>query len=185
MNLKKWQFKWLQKTVAMLLVGIAFNVFATEVTKVAVFAFELHDITSLPNTPNEIIRTASLQPLLASAMQNLGYKITPINARRYAIENAGHGYLYKFYETAALLGKEAGSEWVIVGKHSKPSFLFSYIMVNVVNVKTKKQVAHYNIELKGNHQKVTHRAIKAMAKKITDGIKKYQNYNNQNAYKIQ
>jgi hypothetical protein len=40
---------------------------------------------------------------------------------------------------------------------------------NVVNVKTKKLIAHFDIELKGNHKKVTERGIRA--KKIRNRIK--------------
>lgn len=155
-----------------LLFGITFTVSATEVIRIAIFDFELNDITSLPNTDGEIIRTASFKPLLESAIQKLGqYEIIQIESKDYAIENAGLGYLYKFHTNAAALAEKVGAEWVIVGQHSKPSFLFSYIMANLVNVKTKKLVAHYDIELKGNHKKVTKRGIRALAKKINNRIR--------------
>jgi hypothetical protein len=161
--------------VILLSIGITFHVSAAEVTKIAVLEFELNDITSLPNTADEIIRTASFKPLLESAIRNLGeYKIMQINAKDYALENAGFGYLYKFHDSAASLGEKIGAEWIIIGQHSKPSFLYSYIMANVVNVKTKQLIAHYDIELKGSHRKVTDRGIKAIAKKITNKIKQYQ-----------
>ncbi len=155
--------------------GIAFNVVATEITRIAVFDFELNDITSLPNTPDEIIRTASFKPLLESAIKNLDeYEIIQVSTKDYALENAGLGYLYKFHDIAASLGEKVGAKWVIVGQHSKPSFLYSYIMVNLVNVKTKSLVARYEIELKGSHRKVTERGIKAITKKIKNGIERYK-----------
>jgi hypothetical protein len=43
----------------------------------------------------------------------------------------------------------------------------------LVNVKTKKLVAHFDIELKGNHKKVTERGIRAIAKKIGNRVKLY------------
>jgi hypothetical protein len=46
-------------------------------------------------------------------------------------------------------------------------------MANIVNVKTKKLVAHYDIELKGSHKKVTERGIRAIAKRIGNRIKQY------------
>ncbi len=159
---------------ASLLICIAFNISATPITKIAILDFELKDITSLPNTPDEIIRTASFKPLLESAIKNLGhYKIIQISIKDYAYENGGLGYLYKFHDIAASLGKKYGAEWIIVGQHSKPSFLFSYLMVNVVNVKNKNLVSHFDIELKGNHKKVTQRGIKAISKKIIDRIQRY------------
>ena len=160
---------------AVLLFGITSNILATEVTKIVVFDFELNDITSLPNTPDELVRTASFKPLLERAIKSTGqYEIIQINTKDYALENAGLGYLYKFHDIAASLGEKFGAEWVIVGQHSKPSFLFSYIMTNLVNVKTKNLVARYAIELKGNHRKVTEHGIKAITKKLKNGIEQHK-----------
>ncbi len=169
MNLKKISLG------AVLFFGITLNSLAVETTRIAILDFELNDITSLPNTPDEIIRTASFKPLLENAISNLGrYEIIQVNSKDYALQNAGLGYLYKFHDIAASLGEKVGAKWVIVGQHSKPSFLFSYIMVNLVNVKTKSLVAGYEIELKGSHRKVTERGIKAIAKKIKKGIEQYK-----------
>lgn len=158
-----------------LFLGIVFNVSAREITRIAIFDFELNDITSLPNTPDELIRTASFKPLLESAIKSTGeYEIVQINTKDYALENAGFGYLYKFHDIAASLGEKFDAEWVVVGQHSKPSFLFSYMMVNLVNVKTKKLVSHYPIELKGSHRKVTEYGIRVMTKKLKNGIEQYK-----------
>jgi hypothetical protein len=160
--------------LALLLIGITFNASAADVTKIAILDFELNDITSLPNVPEEIIRTASFKPLLESEFQKTGkYEIIQIDRQDYRAENAGLGYLYKFHDIAGSLAEKFGADWVIIGQHSKPSFLFSYIMANVVNVKTKKLVAHFDIELKGNHKKVTERGIRTIAKKIGNRVKQY------------
>jgi hypothetical protein len=39
-------------------------------------------------------------------------------------------------------------------------------MAHVINVKTQTLAASYDIELKGNHEKVTQRGIESLAKKI-------------------
>ncbi|WP_221894560.1 hypothetical protein [Bathymodiolus japonicus methanotrophic gill symbiont] len=44
----------------------------------------------------------------------------------------------------------------------------------MVNVKTKSLLARYEIELKGSHRKVTERGIKAITKKIKNGIEQYK-----------
>ncbi|MFK5950035.1 MAG: hypothetical protein QM500_14825 [Methylococcales bacterium] len=41
---------------------------------------------------------------------------------------------------------------MVVGQHSKPSFLFSYLIANLINVKTGKKITRFDIEMKGNHQ---------------------------------
>jgi len=138
---------------------------ATE--QIAVLSFELNDITSLPDTPAEKIRTASIKPLLEQAMTNAGeYEIIQVSAEQQKARNAGFGYLFRFHDIAAKLGKEAGADWIIVGQHSKPSFLYSYLIVHVINVNTGKWVARFDVEMKGNHEKVTRRGGRKLAREI-------------------
>ena len=141
--------------------------FALAETRIAILEFELNDITSLPHTPKELIRTASIQPLLEQEMRQLAeYKIIHISPERQQTENAGFGYLFHFHDIAAKLGKEAGADWVVVGQHSKPSFLFSYLIVHVINVKSGKRVARFDIEMKGNNEKVTRRAVRKLSREV-------------------
>lgn len=142
--------------------------------RIAILNFELNDLTSLPNTEQEQLRTASLRPLLEQALaQAGGYEIIAISSAAQAQANASFGYLFRFDELAAKLGAQADADWVLVGQHSKPSFLFSYLIAHLINVKTQKQVAEYALELKGNHEKVTQRSVKALAGKIAASIKAY------------
>ncbi len=142
--------------------------------RIAILDFELNDITSLPNTPEEIIRTASIKPLLEQALKKSGnFEIIQINTKAQHTANAGLGYLFHFNDVAAELGKQVGADWVVVGQHSKPSFLFSYLMAHLVNVKNQSLSARYDIELKGNHAKVTERGVKALANKITESMGKH------------
>ncbi|TAL47288.1 MAG: DUF2380 domain-containing protein [Methylovulum sp.] len=139
-------------------------------TPIAVLDFELNDITSLPNTPAERIRTASIKPLLEEALAQRGaYQIIPISPAAQEMANSGFGYLFRFDEQAVKLGEQSGADWVIVSQHSKPSFLFSYLMAHLIDVKAKKRVADFDIELKGNHEIVTRHAVKRLAGKI-DGV---------------
>ena len=136
-------------------------------SRIAVLNFELNDITSLPNTPQEQLRTASISPLLEQAISATGnYEIIHINAAAQATANSSFGYLFRFNDLAAKLGEQYGADWIIVSQHSKPSFLFSYLMSHVINVKTQTLAASYDIELKGNHEKVTKRGVRSLANKI-------------------
>jgi hypothetical protein len=140
-------------------------------SQIAILNFELNDITSLPNTQKERKRTASIKPFLEQELQKIAkVDIIPVSAKKQRESNPGIGYLFRFHDLAAKLGKQHGAEWVIVGQHSKPSFLYSYLIAYVVNVKTEKAIARYDIELKGNHQKVTQRAAKRLAKNIVNAI---------------
>ncbi|MFZ2449931.1 MAG: DUF2380 domain-containing protein [Methylovulum miyakonense] len=139
--------------------------------RIAVLAFELNDITSLPNTPQEQVRTASIRPLLEAAIrQGDGYETVPVSPQAQAMANGGFGYLFRFHDLAAKLGGQAQADWVVVGQHSKPSFLFSYLMAHVINVKTGALAASFDIELKGNDEAVTRHGAAALAKKIKGAI---------------
>ena len=135
--------------------------------RIAILDFELNDITSLPNTPQELLRTASITPLLEQAISGIGnYEIIHIKTEDQQAANSSFGYLFRFNDLAAKLGEQYDADWIIVSQHSKPSFLFSYLIAHVINVKTQTLAASYDIELKGNHEKVTQRGVKSLANKI-------------------
>lgn len=136
-------------------------------TKVAVLDFELNDITSLPSTPAELRRTASMAPRLIETLKSIaGIEIVAVAADWQKNANSSFGYLFRFPDEAAKLGQRVGADWLIVSQHSKPSFLFSDLWVYLVDVKTQQAVARYDIQLKGTHDKVTQRGIEALAGKI-------------------
>lgn len=104
---------------------------------IAVLQFELDDMTQLPHTPEEIARTASLQPLLAEALSSThGHVLNPVSEKQQADADLGFGYLFTQTSAAAELGKSVDADWIIVGRLLKPSFLYAYLQAHVVNVKT-------------------------------------------------
>jgi hypothetical protein len=141
--------------------------------RIAVLDFELNDLTSLPYTPAERRRTAAFRPLLEQALGEAGdYQLIPVNAEDQAAANAGLGYLFRFPELAARLGEQVGADWVVVGRHSKPSFMFSYLIANLIDVKNRTVAACYAIEMKGSHEKVSQHGIEVLAKEIRASIEK-------------
>lgn len=158
------------KRLKSILIGLAILLLfghADAATRIAILAFELNDITSLPNAQQELLRTASIQPLLEQALSQSGeYQIVPIKKEDQQAANSSFGYLFRFDDLAAKLGEQYGADWIIVGQHSKPSYLFSYLIAHVINVKDRTQIANFAIELKGNHEKVTQRGVKSLASKI-------------------
>ena len=136
-------------------------------TRIAVLDFELNDITSLPNTPAERQRTATMAPLLIETLKRSGeYRLVPVPTEQQQVANGSFGYLFRHPEEAAKLARQLDADWLVLGQHSKPSYLFSYLWVYLVDVKAGKVTARYDIELKGNHAKVTQHAIEALANKI-------------------
>jgi len=163
----------LKSTVIALTMGLLLLSNADAAQRIAILNFELNDITSLPNTPQEQLRTASIQPLLEQAISQTGdYEIVHINAEAQLAANSSFGYLFRFNDLAAKLGEQFGADWIVVSQHSKPSFLFSYLMAHVINIKTQTLTASYDIELKGSHEKVTQRGVKSLANKIHTLINK-------------
>jgi len=114
-----------------------------------------------------------MQPLLEQAIsQTSDVEVIHINTEAQLAANSSFGYLFRFNDLAAKLGEQFGADWVVVSQHSKPSFLFSYLMAHVINVKTQTLAASYDIELKGNNEKVTQRGVKSLANKIHKLINK-------------
>jgi hypothetical protein len=139
--------------------------------RIAVLNFELNDITSLPNTIQEQQRTGSIKPLLEQALSLTGsFEIIEISTNAETAANAGFGYLFSHHDLAAKLGEQFGADWVIVGRHSKPSFLYSYLIADLVEVKSQKLVSRFDIELKGTHTKVSEHGIAALADKIANRL---------------
>lgn len=146
---------------------------ASAATRFVVLDFELNDITSLPNTPTERQRTASMAPLLTKALSQIdNYEIIPVDADMQKAANSSFGYIFRFHDIAAQLGRQLGADWIIVSQHSKPSFLFSYLWVYLIDVKKQTAIARYDIELKGNHEKVTQRGVDSLTRKIQTTVSK-------------
>lgn len=161
--------------ILLLLTGMLLATTALATPSLLVLDFELSDITSLPNTPGEQTRTAGFKPLLEQTLKAIGvYQIIPINAGEQAQANPGTGYLFTYNDAAAQLAKAHNADWILVNRHSKPSFLFSYLMTHLIETKTGRLVASFDIEMKGTHQKVTEHGIKALAGKIHRAIEGVQ-----------
>lgn len=136
-------------------------------SRIAVLDFELNDITSLPNTPAERQRTATMAPLLIEALSSVGeYQTLAVPGELQKTANASFGYLFSHPEESVGIGRQMHADWLLVSQHSKPSYLFSYLWVYLVDVQAGKPIARYDIELKGSHAKVTEHAIAALAAKI-------------------
>lgn len=164
----------INKLLALMLIGAASTGIAAP--RIAVLDFELNDITSLPNTPTELQRTATMAPLLIEAFNKTDhYQTIAIPTDLQKAANGSFGYLFRFPDEAATLGQQQHVDWIVVSQHSKPSFLFSYLWVYLVDVPSKAIVARYDIELKGSHEKVTQHAIASLAKKIHETIAAHEN----------
>ncbi|WP_150049943.1 MULTISPECIES: DUF2380 domain-containing protein [Methylomonas] len=138
--------------------------------RIAVLEFELKDLTPTPNIPAELARTASIKPLLQHALLATGYPIVEIAFASQQTANAGSGYLLDHADAAADLGKRFGADYVLIGRLHKPSFLFAYLMVHLVETETSSLVGRYIIESKGRDQALLANAARRLADKIDKTI---------------
>ncbi len=134
---------------------------------IAILDFELKDLTLLPETPEELERTASIRPMLEQALRDKGgYRIVPIDAATAREADVGVGYLFDHADAAARLGREQGADWVLVGRVHKPSFLFAYLMAHLVDARAGTLAQNYIVEVKGPAQEVTRKGVDRLAEKI-------------------
>lgn len=140
--------------------------------RLAILDFELKDLTLKPGVAAEIKRTSSLKPLLAGELASAGYEIIDIPAGAQQAANSGVGYLFDHADVAAQLGKQFNADYVIVGRLHKPSFLFAYVMGNLVRVGDQKLIGRFISESKGPNAALVIKAVESLADKIDDRLDK-------------
>ena len=140
--------------------------------KIAVLDFELRDLTVLPGVPAEIERTASVKPLLEEELAKSGYEIVKIPLAAQKQATSGFGYLLDHHDVAAQLGQEFNADYVLVGRLHKPSFLFVYLMVHLVDAKSEALVADYLSEVKGGEKKLTRKGVEDLVVKVNTTFKR-------------
>ena len=155
----------------LLLLSMLFISTANAEVRVAVLDFELKDVTLLPNRPEEIERTASIKPLLTTELKKVGFTVLPVDAAAQQAAEMGEGYLFDHADVAASLGKTVGADYVLVGRLHKPSFLFAYLLVEIIAVKSGALVDSLSVETKGSEKKLTAKAVEMLADKIHSSIK--------------
>jgi hypothetical protein len=156
--------------VAVFLLGLASHSVQAD-TRIAVLEFELKDMTLQPDIQQETERAATIKPLLQSALQKQGnYVMIDVDAEAQREANTGFGHLFAYHDVAAGLGERAGAEYVVVGRVHKPTYLFTYLMAHLVDVKTKKLVGDYVVEVKGPQKKITAKGVESLAVQITETI---------------
>ena len=164
---------------ALLLIALswlaAMSAYAAE-PSIAILDFELNDLTlnltANPVNPEEVERTASIQPMLQKALEAKGgYKIIDIDLKTQEKANAAFGYLYDHNDVAAELGQSVGADWIVVGRIHKASFLFVYLKAQLINTKTKQLVDIYSVEIKGQQKKITPKGVNRLAQQISETLR--------------
>ncbi len=141
-------------------------------TRIAILDFELSDVTLAPGIPAEIERTAAIKAMLEGELKKAGYIIIAIDLAAQHQANAGFGYLFNHNDVAAELARQAGADYVLVGRLHKPSFLFAYLMGHLIKAKDGGLIENYVVETKGGERKLTLKAVETLTSKIDYNLDK-------------
>ena len=164
------------------LVWIALLLFASlnaqAQTTIMTVDFELRDVSPLPNVTQEVERTALVNAVIKQTLTENGYTLLPAcKALKLAAEQ-GNSYLYDRPEIAGQLGGDCGADYVLLGQTWKPSFLFVFPQVQVVDTRkglTRAELVVVSrvvqLEASTLDKNVTEAAARNLAKQIIDKLK--------------
>ena len=160
----------MSKYLIALLLLTFFSINLQAAPSIAVLEFELKDLTLKPGVPAEIKRTASIKPLLEGELRSAGYQIVTIPLPAQQAANSGVGYLFDHADVSAQLAKRFDADYVVVGRLHKPSFLFAYLMADLVRVADAKVVGKFISESKGPNAELTIKAVESLTVKIDHSL---------------
>lgn len=114
---------------------------ADKAPKVVVLGFSLNDMTGIPNAPEELKRIALLTKTVKDELTSKGVELVPMTENSQ-IETGRNSSTY-FYDnpvTAVDLNKDTGADYVLIAVAMKPTYLFVYPRLLLVDTKSKKVV---------------------------------------------
>lgn len=160
--------------IILLSLGILGPALAAEDTpKVVVLAFELNDLTNLPNAPEELQRIELLSTKFKESLESKGVNVIPEGAKVKAeVEQHSPTYLYDNVDTAIELNKETGADYLVIGVALKPTYLFVYPRLILVDVKKRAVVMSKSAQLESSwsDKNTTIRTAEKLAQLIKDKV---------------
>lgn len=146
--------------------------------KIMVVDFELRDVSPIPNVTEEIERTVLIDSVIRKELTSNGYELMPACIELKKASNQGNSYLYDRPEIAGKLGRDCGADYVYMGQTWKPSFLFVFPQVQVVDTRenlTREQLVVVSrvvqLEASTLDKNVTEAAGKKLAAQIIEKLK--------------
>jgi hypothetical protein len=148
--------------------------FAGPVAKVMVLDFQLNDLTDLPNAPEELARIELLTSAFRRKLANNGVEIVPVNdALKAELSAYSATYLFDRVDHAAKLAEGSGADYLIVGVAMKPTYLFVYPRLRMVDVKTQKGVlsTYAQLESSWTDENTTVNTAERLANKVSEKLR--------------
>lgn len=139
--------------------------------------FELRDVSPIPNVAAEVERTALVGRVINGILSEHGYQLmAPCDALKKTGDQ-GMGYLFDRPEVAGKLGGECDADYVLMGQTWKPSFLFVFPQIQVVDTRTnltREQLVvvsrSVQLEAATHDTNVTEAAAKKLALQIIEKL---------------
>ncbi len=143
--------------------------------KVMVLDFPLQDLTDLPNAPQELARIDYFNVAFKQKLAADGVEIVPVNDKIKAIAAAQSStYLFDHTDIAADLAENSGADYILIGVAMKPTYLFVYPKLLLVDVHTKRKAFTAYVQMEGSwlDKTTTASSANSLAGKVSDQLKK-------------
>lgn len=153
------------------------TVSAATTSKVMVLDFQLNDLTDLPNAPDELKRISYLSSQYKANLDQQGVTMIPVADKlQQDIRNQSPTYLFDHIEYVADVGAENGADYVIINVALKPTYLFVYPRVLLVDTKQKKVVMSkaFQLESSWSDQNTTANTARKIADVVSSTIKGFE-----------
>jgi Protein of unknown function (DUF2380) len=148
--------------------------FAEPLAKVMVLDFPLHDLTDLPNPPEELARISYFNVAFKQKLLDDKVEIVPVNDNIKAISaEQSATYLFDHTDIAANLAEGSGADFILIGVAMKPTYLFVYPRLLLVDIKTKRKAFTSYVQMEGSwlEQNTTASSAKNLANKVIAALK--------------
>lgn len=145
----------------------------TKAPKVVVLGFSLHDMTGIPDAPEEFKRIDLLTKTFNDQLGNKGVEVVQMTEKaRAELSRQSPTYFYDNPATAVELNQEAGADFVLIGVAMKPTYLFVYPRLLLVDTKTKKVVMSKAAQLESSwtDENTTVRTGKKLAEVVKERL---------------
>ncbi|MCB5185015.1 DUF3280 domain-containing protein [Methylobacillus gramineus] len=146
---------------------------AGESPKVVVMAFTLNDMTNLPDAPEELKRIALLSAKFLESLKSKDVNVVPSGRDVEAeVEKHSPTYLYDNVETAIELNKDTGADYLVIGTALKPTYLFVYPRLIIIDVKKCMVVLSKAAQLESSwsDENTTIRTAEKLAQVVKDRL---------------
>lgn len=147
----------------------------SSIGKVMVLDFPLNDLTDLPNPPEELARIAHFNVTFKEKLATDGVEIVPVNDKIKALSSTQSAtYLFDHTDIAASLAEGSGANYIIIGVAMKPTYLFVYPRLLLVDVKTKRKAFTAYVQMEGSwlDNTTTSSSANRLASKVSEELKK-------------